>query len=171
MAPARVLVGVIGAPHGVRGELRVKSYTEDPLALARYSPLETEDGARSFRVAAARLLKDDMVVMRLDGVDGRDAAAALTHTRLYVPRERLPAPEDDAFYQADLIGLSVEDMAGTPIGRVVAIVDFGAGDILEIAPPSGGARIHLPFTRAFVPEIDIAGRRIRAAPPEGLLEP
>src|SRR5262245_49043094 len=123
MSSPRILVGVIGAPHGVRGELRFKPLTEEPLAAKTYGPLETEDGKKSFAVLAARL-QGDMVVMKLDGVADRDAAAALTHTKLYVPRERLPAPAEGEHYTSDLIGLRVEDEAGALIGHVLSIQNY-----------------------------------------------
>ena len=161
-----ILLGVLGAPHGVRGEMRLKSYTEDPLAIADYKPLTDEAGARPFKILSARLVKDDMLVVRLEGVADRDKAAALTNTRLYAPRDLLPPVEDeDEFYQADLIGLKVEATNGEAIGTVLAVLDFGAGDILEIEPASGGRPIMLPFTKAVVPRVDIAGGRLIAEPP------
>ncbi|GGH33435.1 ribosome maturation factor RimM [Alsobacter metallidurans] len=161
-----ILLGVLGAPHGVRGEMRLKSYTEDPLAIADYKPLTDEAGARAFKILSARLVKDDMLVVRLEGVADRDKAAVLTNTRLYAPRDLLPPVEDeDEFYQADLIGLRVEARNGEAIGTVLAVLDFGAGDILEIEPASGGRPIMLPFTKAVVPHVDIAGGRLIAEPP------
>lgn len=163
-----VLVGVFGAPHGVRGELRLKSFTEDPSAVGDYGPVQAEDGRR-FAVTVVRALKDDMVVARVDGVADREAAAALTHLRLFVPRDRLPPPEEDEFYSSDLVGLAVVDREGVTLGTVTAVVDYGAGDILDIARPGGGSAL-LPFTRAFVPEVDIPGRRLVADPPAGIFD-
>ncbi|MGQ4273662.1 ribosome maturation factor RimM [Terrihabitans sp. B22-R8] len=170
MAPARILVGVFGAPHGVRGEIRVKAYTADPLSLKGYSPLESEDGKRFFTLTTARL-QGDMVVARVDGVADRDAAAALTNICLYMPRERLPAvdEDEDEFYQADLIGLRAEDEHGTPIGKIAAIVDFGAGDVLEIALEKRPSA-YLPFTRDFVPSVDVPQGRVVIAPPGDWLD-
>ena len=168
MPPARILVGVIGAPHGVRGEVRIKPFTEEPLALKRYGPLDSEDGRHSFTVETARM-QGDMIVARLAGVTDRDRAAALTNIRLFVPRERLPQPDDDEYYQADLIGLRAETEDGSEIGAVVAVQNFGAGDLLEIARPDRST-VHVPFTDPFVPVVDIAGGRVVIAPPEGLLE-
>lgn len=166
---SRVLVGIAGAPHGVKGEVRVKSFTEDPLDLGAYGPLETEDGRR-LEIESVRLGKE-VVVVRLAGVRDRDAADALKGMRLYVPREKLPAPDDaDEFYHADLIGLAVVARDGSPLGRIVAVPDFGAGPLLEIAPESGGATVLLPFVKAHVPEIDLAGGKVIADPPEGLFE-
>ncbi len=166
---SRILLGIAGAPHGVKGELRVKSFTEDPLDLGAYGPLETEDGTR-LEVESVRLGKE-VVVVRLKGVRDRDAAEALKGKKLFVPREKLPAPEeDDEFYHADLIGLAVVTSDGSPLGRVVAVPDYGAGPLLEIAPQGGGASVLLPFVKAHVPEIDLAGGKVIADPPEGLFE-
>lgn len=163
----RILVGVVGAPHGVRGELRLKSFTEDPAALAGFGTLFGRDGRR-FVVVTARPLKDGMLVVRLDGVGDRDAAAALTNQQLYVARRDLPEPAEDEFYHADLIGLAAETVAGAPCGHVAALQNFGAGDLLEIAPAAGDT-FFVPFTRAFVPVVDVPGRRVvlaEAALPE-----
>lgn len=158
----QILVGVIGAPHGTRGEIRLKSYTGEPVAVAGYGPLSTEDGSRRFTIKSARLLKDDMLVVRLEGVDDRTAAESLTNIRLFIPRATLPAPEDDEFYHADLVGLSAETASGVSVGRVVGLQDFGAGDLVEIAP-SRGESLLVPFTKAFVPVVDLAAGRIVVA--------
>ena len=131
MSGDRVLIGVFGAPHGVRGEMRLKSYTADPAAVVDYGPVFTEDGRR-FVLKLVRALKDDMVVVRAEGVADRDAAARLTNVRLYVPREKLPEPEEEEFYHSDLVGLRVETAEGEVLGTVAAVVDFGAGDLLEM---------------------------------------
>ncbi|MHB2168418.1 ribosome maturation factor RimM [Alsobacter sp. R-9] len=166
MARDLILVGVFGAPHGVRGELRLKSFTGDPLAIAGYGPLTDAAGTAAWRLSQARLVKDDMLVVRVEGVNDRDAAARLTNVRLHVPRERLPAIDDeDEYYQADLVGLRVDTVDGGTLGTVAAVLDFGAGDILEIAPPDGGRPVMLPFTKAAVPVVDIAGGRLVADPP------
>ena len=158
-AQHRILVGVVGAPHGVRGEVRLKSYTADPLAIATYGPLASEDGSRVLTLASIRPVKDDMVVVRVDGVTTREAAAALTNTRLYVDRAVLPAAEEDEFYHADLIGLLAESDAGAPLGRVAALLNFGAEDLLEIRPDVGETLL-VSFTRAFVPVVDLAAGRV-----------
>jgi len=168
MPPARILVGVVGAPHGVRGEVRVKPFTAEPLALQSYGPLESEDGRRTFSVLSARL-QGGMAVVKFDGVTDRDHAAALTGTALFVPRARLPEPGEGEYYQADLIGLDAEDAAGNRIGTVAAIDNFGAGDLLEIARPDAPS-FHIPFTDDFVPVVDIPGGRVVLAPPDGLLD-
>lgn len=162
----RICVAQIGAAHGIRGEVRLRAFTEDPMAVRQYGPLETEDGARVFEVAALRPAKGHLVA-RLRGVDNRDAAECLTNIKLYVPRERLPAPEDDdTFYYADLVGLAAFRTDGAEFGRIVAVHDFGAGTLLEIQPKEG-ASVMLPFTKAAVPAVDVAGGRIVIEPPEG----
>ena len=161
----RVCIAQIGAAHGVRGELRLKSFTEDPLSVTRYGPLETEDGKRRFEIETARPAKD-MLVVRLKGVADREAAERLTNLRLYVARDRLPTPADDEFYYADLIGLAAMTVDGRSIGTVKAMHNFCAGDLLEIEPASGGNTLLLPFTAATVPVIDIAGGRVVVAPPD-----
>jgi 16S rRNA processing protein RimM len=158
-AGARVCLGQIGAAHGVRGEVRLHSFTADPSAIADYGPLETEDG-RILEIEAMRPAKDHFVV-RLNGIRDRDAAAALTNTKLYVPRERLPATQEpDEFYHADLIGLSAVDRAGEIIGAVVAVHNFGAGDLIEVQPAHGGATQLVPFDATHVPTVDVASGKI-----------
>lgn len=160
---ARVLIAQIGAAHGVRGEVRLKAFTQDPLNVARYGALESEDGRR-FEIEAVRPAKD-MLVARLKGIADRDAAEALKNVRLYVERAKLPQPADDEFYHADLVGLTVETPGGGAFGTVKAVHNFGAGDLLEIEPAGGGATLMLPFTEAAVPMVDLAGRRIVVEPP------
>ena len=156
---ARVLLGQIGAAHGVRGEVRLHSFTAEPGAIADYGPLQSEDG-RVFEIETMRAAKDHFVA-RLKGIRDRDAASALTNTKLYVPRERLPQTnEPDEFYHADLIGLAAVDRAGAKLGTVVAIHNFGAGDLIEMQPDAGGATQLMPFDAGHVPEVDIAGGRI-----------
>jgi 16S rRNA processing protein RimM len=161
----RICVAQIGGAHGIRGEVKLKSFTADPLAVKDYGVLESEDGAASFAIEALRPAKGYLVA-RLRGVRDRNAAEQLTNLRLFVPRERLPPPAADEFYHADLIGLAAVTAEGTEVGTVVAVHNFGAGDILELRPPAGGTTIMLPFTDAFVPRIDIAGGRIVVEPPE-----
>ncbi len=161
--PRRILVGVVGAAQGVKGEVRVKSYTAVPSAIRHYGPLSTEDGRRSFSITALRALKEDMLVVRFEGLADRDAAAALTGTRLYIDRARLPPPDEDEFYQADLIGLAAEHEDGRVLGQVGGIQNFGAGDLLAIVPSGGGDSLLVPFTRAFVPVLDFGGQRLVVA--------
>jgi 16S rRNA processing protein RimM len=155
---ARICVARIGAAHGVRGEVRLWTFTEDPLAVKHYGPLSTKDGARQFEVAHARPAKDHLVAM-LKGITTREDAERLNGIELYIARDKLPATDDDEYYHADLIGLDAVNPANEPIGRVIAIHDFGAGVIIEIAPPQG-ATLMLPFTNAVVPSVDIAGGRV-----------
>src|SRR5580704_6532518 len=132
-AGARVCVGQIGAPHGVRGEVRLRSFTADPAAIAGYGPFETEDG-RAVEIKSLRPAKDHFVAV-LAGVSDRDAAEQLANVKLFVPRERLPViAEADEFYHADLIGLAAVDRAGNRLGTVVAVHNFGAGDLIEVQP-------------------------------------
>jgi 16S rRNA processing protein RimM len=161
---SRVLIAQVGAAHGVRGEVRLKAFTADPLSVTRYGPLETEDGKRRFEIEAARPAKE-VLVARFKGVADRNAAEALKNLRLYVAREKLPPPADDEFYVADLIGLRVETAAGTAFGSVKAVHNFGAGDLIEIEPADGTATIMLPFNEATVPTVDIAQQKIVIEPP------
>ena len=163
-----VLLGTIGAAHGVRGELRIKTFTGDPLAIAGYGPLR-DDRGRLFEIVELRPAKE-VVIARLKGVSSREAAEALTGTGLYIPRSALPPAEDeDEFLQADLIGCTVTGPEGETLGTVASVDNYGAGDLLDIRTPDGRS-VLLPFTKAFTPVIDIAARRIEAAPPAGLFE-
>jgi len=164
VAVRRILVGEIGRPHGVRGLVKLKSFTADPAAIASYGPLTDEAGTRRF---ALTLLSEGLA--RIEGVTDRDAAARLTGTRLYVERDRLPPPEEEEFYLADLIGLRVETEVGEELGRVTAVEDHGGGAILVVG--DGKEERLLPFTRAVVPEVDIAAGRILAVPPDEILVP
>ncbi|MFC7053261.1 ribosome maturation factor RimM [Hansschlegelia quercus] len=171
MPPRLVQLGVIGAPHGVRGELRVKSFTADPKALAGYRPLTDAAGTKSFEIASARPIKDDMLVVRFKSVGTREAAAALTGVGLYAPREALPpAEDDDEFYHADLIGLRAETADAGLVGEITAMQNFGADDLLEIKLAGERRTIYLPFTKAVAPIVDIAGGRVVVDPPEGALD-
>ena len=158
-------MGRFGAPHGVRGELRLQSFTGDPLAIADYGPLTDKSGKKTFTLLNLRPQGKDMLVVRLKDVDDRDGAQALNGVELYLARDKLPAPDPEEFYLADLEGLRAETATGEPIGRVVALRNFGAGDILEIAPASGGDTLMYPFTKAVAPIIDLAGGLIVVEPP------
>ena len=160
----RLCVGVIAGAHGVRGLVKIKSFTEDPANLTAYGPLTDESGARRYQVAVTGRAKG-VLLARIEGVGDRDAARALRGARLYVARAALPEPEDEEYYHADLIGLAVEDRAGAPLGRVAAVQNFGAGDILEIERPDQGTLL-VPFTKAAVPLVDPAGGRVVVEPPE-----
>lgn len=161
---ALVCVARIGAAHGVRGAVKLWTFTEDPFAVRRYGPLLSKDGKRQFEVATAREAKDHLVAT-FKGVTNRDEAERLNGIELYVPRDKLPATDADEYYHTDLIGLAAVTTDGEPLGRVVAIQNFGAGDIIEIAPPKG-ATLLLPFSNAVVPEVDLAGGRVVIAPPQ-----
>lgn len=160
-----ILVGVFGAAHGVRGEIRLKSFTEDPAAIADYAPLSDEQGRRVFAIKTMRHVKDDIFVARIEGVNDRNAAEALTNLRLFVPRDRLPAAEEGEYYHHDLIGLDAVTQDGERIGTVAGVENFGAGDILEIEAMQGGETMLVPFNDDFVPEVDLAGRRVVVVPP------
>jgi len=161
-----ILVGRVAGAFGVRGELKITSYTEEPLAVVRYRDLLGEDGAPVLTLQGGRAVKDGLVA-RAAGVDDRDQAEALRGLRLYIPRSRLPEPEADEFYLADLIGLRVEATDGERLGVVKAVHDHGAGDILEIDPGEGRPTWLLAFTRDTVPEVAPAeGRLVVARPTE-----
>jgi 16S rRNA processing protein RimM len=155
-----VQMAVIGAPHGVKGELRVKTFTADPLALGDYGPLTSEDG-RTFTVAAIRPAKN-VVVVRFKEVTTREQAEAVNGVALYVDRSVLPDEEldEEEFFHADLIGLEIRDETGAKIGKVIAIQNFGGGDILE-ANLSGRRSVMIPFTLAAIPEVSVSGGYIR----------
>jgi len=163
-----VLLGVIAAPHGVRGLVKVKSFTAEPAAIGAYGPLENEGGDRRFALEPVGAAKG-MLIARLAGVADRDAAEKLKGVRLYVPRAALPEPGAEEYYHADLLGLVAVLRDGTPLGRVVAVNDFGAGDHLEIARQDEGS-VMVPFTRAVVPVVDLAAGRLVIDPPAGLFD-
>jgi 16S rRNA processing protein RimM len=155
---AQICVARIGAAHGVRGAVKLWTFTEEPLAVQSYGPLATKDGARQFEIASVRTAKDHLVAI-FKGVATRNDAEKLNGIELYVAREKLPATNDDEYYHADLIGLAAVNASNEPLGRVIAIHNFGAGDIIEIAPAQGATML-LPFTNAVVPTVDIAGGRV-----------
>ena len=164
MPSGLIAVGRCGAPQGIRGEVRVKSYTADPLAIAAYGPL-TLSGGRQLRVDRCRLIRDDMLSVAFAGVADRSAAEALAGLELFVPRQALPAPDEEEFYHADLIGLAARLRDGTVLGTVTAVHNYGAGDILEITPERGESLL-LPFTRAVAPEVDLAAGTVVIVPPD-----
>ncbi|MBW0157994.1 ribosome maturation factor RimM [Sedimentimonas flavescens] len=161
----RVCVGAIAGAFGVQGEVRLKSFCTEPEDIASYGPLYSEDGKRSFTVRLTRPVTGGLGA-RLSGVLTKEDADALRGATLWVDREKLPSLPDDEFYHTDLIGLEVFDAGGAPIGRVRAVQNFGAGDILEIFAPGRRTTLMLPFTRAVVPTVDIKAGRIIADPPE-----
>ncbi|HEY9163399.1 MAG TPA: ribosome maturation factor RimM [Magnetovibrio sp.] len=164
-----ICVGVIGAARGLRGDLRVKSYTVDVEALGDYGPLTNEDGTKTFELKVIGQQKGQVLV-RIKGVNDRNGADALQGQTLYIERSRLPEPEEDEFYFSDLIGLKAELVDGAPFGEVLEADDFGGGPFLEIAAPGHG-RVLVPFTKACVPVVDLSGGRVVIDPPDGLLEP
>lgn len=164
----RVCLGRIGAPHGVRGLVRVQTFTDNPEDLLAWGPLTDADGKRRFELEIAGRSKDRLLA-RIAGVADRDAAGALRGVELYVERSALPAPGDEEYYQADLIGLTAADKAGRSLGTVRAVHDFGAGPVLELAPEEGPTTM-VPFNRAVVPGVDIAGGRLLIDAPPGLLD-
>ena len=168
MSGLPICVGVITGAHGVRGAVRVKSFTAVPADIATYGPLADESGGRRFRLRVVGEAKG-VVVAKIAGIEDRDAAEALKGLRLYVERSALPEAGEEEYYHADLLGLEAALRDGTPLGRVRAVHDFGAGDSLEIALPSG-ATVLVPFTRTAVPVVDLAGGRVVIDPPEGLLD-
>ena len=162
MADDRICVGAIAGAFGVHGEVRLKSFCAEPADIENYAPLTSEDGTRSFTVSLTRPVTGG-IGARVSGIATREEAEALKGVTLWAPRAALPSLPDDEFYHADLIGLDVVDTGGQPLGRVRAIYDHGAGDILEIV--GGKDILMLPFTKAIVPTIDLAARRIVADPP------
>ncbi len=159
-APGLVLVGKFGAPQGVRGQIRVQSFTGDPLAIGKYGPLSDARGVRMFALSDLRVMRENLLVATIVDVTERDAAAALTGVELFARRAALPPPEDDEVYLVDLIGCAAFDDPGAQVGTIIAVENFGAGDILEIAPIAGGETLLIPFTKAFVPTVDISAKRV-----------
>jgi len=163
-ADRMIAVGRVAGAFGVRGEVRITAFTEEPLALARFRELKRQDGSPGLTILSAREAKGG-VIARCPGIETKEQADALRGLRLYIPRDALPEPDEDEFYLADLIGLSVVDPAGEAIGKVKSVQDFGAGDILEILPEEGGPTWYLPFTRDAVPDVRIADGLIVAVRP------
>jgi 16S rRNA processing protein RimM len=165
----RICVGVITGAHGVRGAVRLKSFTAEPEDVAGYGPVEDERGERRFALRIVGSAKG-VLIAAISGIDDRDRAEALRGSRLYLPRSALPPPEDEEYYHADLIGLDATLSDGSSLGTVCAVHDFGAGDTLEIARAEGPP-VMVPFTRAVVPVVDLDAGRLVIDPPQGLIEP
>lgn len=166
-APGLTAAGVVVAAQGVKGLVRVKTFTETPATLDAYGPLTDAAGAATYRVAVVEA-RDTVAIVRFDGVAERSAAERLKGVMLYLRRDALPDPAAEEFFHADLIGLPVETVAGAAIGRIAALYDYGAGELVEIALDAGGAPLVLPFTVAVVPDIDLAAGVVRVDPPAGL---
>jgi len=157
-------VARIGAAHGLRGEVRLWPFTQDPLAVRNYGALESEDGKLNFAIEELRAVKDHFIA-RLSGVEDRNTAEALNNVELYVPRDRLPETERGEFYHADLIGLDVVDQHGAQIGTVHALYNFGAGDIIEVMPVGTGQPVMFAFNETTVPKIDLDAKQLVLVPP------
>lgn len=166
----RVCLGIIVGAHGVRGAVRIKSFTAEPRHVARYGELEDEAGERHFllRITGSAT---GVVIAKVAGITDRNQAEELRGLRLYLPRHALPPPRREEYYHADLLGLDAVLTDGTQLGQVRAVYDFGAGDTLDIARPAGRQPVMVPFTRTIVPTIDLAAGRLVIDPPPGLLEP
>ncbi|MEN0079671.1 MAG: ribosome maturation factor RimM [Pseudomonadota bacterium] len=163
----RVCVGAVAGSYGVRGEVRLKSFTAEPEAVGDYGPVSTEDGARAFSVEITRAIKNGFAA-KLSGIRSKEAAEALKGTRLYVPRTALPGLPDDEFYHSDLIGLQALDTGGGALGQVHAVHNHGATDLLELRLPGSNATVLVPFAQPIVPTVDLTAKRVIIDPPEGL---
>lgn len=165
----RILMAQIGAAHGIRGEVRVKPFGDDPLSFGDYGKLESQDGTRKFKVKQARVQKT-VVVTKFEGVNTRNEAEILNGMKLYITRDKLPETDgEDEFYHADLIGLKAIDETGEVIGTVLTLENFGAGDLIEIAPKSGNS-LMFPFTKAVVPTIDVNEGFVEVHAPAGFYD-
>ena len=164
----KILIAQIGAAHGIRGEVRVKLFSDDPASLTQYGPLLSADGSRRFKILSARASKT-VFVCRIKDVADRNGAESLNGVKLYVDRDHLPELEEEEFYHSDLIGLEARLEDGTALGTIVGIPDFGAGDLLDISS-IGGKGLYVPFTQEAVPEVNLAEGHVVIVPPEGLLD-
>ncbi|WP_425100819.1 ribosome maturation factor RimM [Tropicibacter sp. S64] len=164
-----ICVGALAGAFGVHGEVRLKSFTADPLAIADYTPLCREDGTGTFDLQITREINNGFAA-RVSGVRSKEEADALKGLRLFAPRERLPQLPDDEYYYTDLMGLTVYDAGGVELGKVKAVLNHGAADLLELIVPGKSTTVLLPFTQAVVPTVDLAAGRIVADPPEGLFD-
>jgi 16S rRNA processing protein RimM len=169
VAKGRILLGVVAAPHGVRGLVRIRSFTEDPMAIATYGALSDESGDKTYRVEALSAFKG-AVLARIEGVADRTAAEAIRGLRLYVERSALPATGEREWYEADLVGLAAVGRDGRDWGKVLAFHDFGAGRTMEVSGGTASRQsVMLPFTDEAVPEVDVEGGKVVVDPPAGLL--
>jgi 16S rRNA processing protein RimM len=161
----RVLLGEIGTAQGLKGEVRLRSYTQTPADIGAYGPLQDETGTRAIEIERVRVTPKTLVA-RIKGVTTREGAQALTGTKLYLARAALPKHGEDEWYAADLIGLAVVDPQGASLGTVVGVHNFGASDIIEVAPADGGTNLLVAFTEVAVPEVDMENGRLVVVPPE-----
>ncbi|HET6388809.1 MAG TPA: ribosome maturation factor RimM [Hyphomicrobium sp.] len=161
----RILIGEISSAHGVRGEVMVRAYTEQPESIASYGPLSDETGKRTFSLRVVRVTSKG-IVARIAGVDDRNAAELLRGIKLYVSRDKLPETDAAEFYYADLIGLDAVSEDGGPIGKIVSVQNFGAGDLLELKPADGSATEFIPFEDRYVPAVDLPARRVVIVRPD-----
>ena len=151
----RVLLGRITGAHGLKGEVKIAAFTADPEDVAAYGPLTNADGTKSFEIASLRSASGGSVIARLRGVADRNAAEALRGTELFVSREVLPAPGEDEYYHSDLIGLAAVSPAGEALGEIIAVHNYGAGDLLELRLPNSRKTELIPFESAYVPMVDL----------------
>ncbi len=163
----KICVGAISGSFGVNGEIRLKSFCADPETIADYSPLTDEKGTRKFVISISKPVKNGFAAS-VEGITTKEQADALRGVRLFASRDQLPTISDDEFYHADLIGLTVLDVGGAVLGKVHAVQNHGASDLLEIIPNGPSDTVLLPFTNAVVPTVDLAGMRIIVDPPEGI---
>jgi 16S rRNA processing protein RimM len=166
---SRIVLGRITGAHGIKGEVKLQSFTSDPESIASYGPLDSSAGG-TLVVRSLAPFKG-MFRARLEGITDRNAAEALRGVELSIDRSRLPEPDGDEIYHADLIGLAAHDRAGQLVGTVVSVLDFGAGELLELKPADGTATVLVPFNTETVPDIDLDAGRLTIDPPEGLLDP
>ncbi len=168
----RVCVGAIAGAHGVKGEARIRAFTDDPFDVAAYGEVETEDGSLRFGLTILREAKPGVLIVALEGVElSREEVQALGGTQLFIPRSALPEPEDeDEFYYSDLIGLSATYPDGSPCGTILAVADYGAGDMLDIKLATSSKTVVIPFTKQAVPTVDIKAGRVVVDPPAGLID-
>lgn len=156
----RICLGQIGAANGIKGNVRVKPFTGEPEAFGNYGSLQDESGKNRFKIASLRPIKGGMLVVKFKGINDRNQAEALTGTKLYIDRDRLPdLDDDDDFYVEDLIGLSTYDTEDNPLGVITVIHNFGAGDLLDIKPDHGPS-VLVPFTKAAVPAVLLDNKKI-----------
>ncbi|GGF45759.1 ribosome maturation factor RimM [Aliidongia dinghuensis] len=164
----RLCVGIVTGAQGIRGAVRIKSFTADPIDIDAYGPVSDEAGTRTFTLKSVGQSKG-VVVATLSGVTDRNAAEALRGLHLFVDRDRLPPADEEEYYHADLLGLAAELVGGQALGRITAVYDFGAGDALEVTG-ADGAVVMVPFTKAAVPVVDLAAGKVVIDPPAGLFE-